>query len=156
MTLAFEDFKPGHFGLFGPLRVSREDLIAFASEYDPQPMHLDEEAGRQSMLEGLGGSGWHLCALMGKMFVEGFVLDSTSMGSPGIDELRWLSPLRPDTDLTLSVDVIETRISQSKPDRGLVKFRFAIIDAGDITLMTAMLTIFFGRRQSVSIVTESA
>ena len=63
-TLTFEDFPPGHFGQFGPRRVTREEMLAFAAEFDPQPMHLDEEAASRSMLKGLSGSGWHLCSVM--------------------------------------------------------------------------------------------
>src|ERR1700694_4173035 len=79
MTLTFEDFPPGHFGSFGPRRVSREEIIAFAAEFDPQPMHLDEEAAKRSMLGGLSGSGWHLCAIMMRMMVDGFIGRSAAL-----------------------------------------------------------------------------
>ena len=122
MTLAFEDFPPGPFGTFGPHHVSREDIIAFASEYDPQPMHLDDEAADRSMLRGLSGSGWHLCALLMRMIADGFILRTASMGSPGVDEVKWLSPLRPGDDLMLDVEVKEARPSRSRPDLGIVTF----------------------------------
>ena len=93
--LYFEDFQPGAVNEYGPRLVSREEIIAFAAEFDPQPMHLDEEAARASMLGGLAASGWHTCCMMMRMVADGFVLNSASMGAPGIDEVRWLAPLRP-------------------------------------------------------------
>src|SRR5947209_7915588 len=113
MRLAFEDFQPGHFGRFGPHHVSRADILAFASEYDPQPMHLDEEAARHSMLHGLAGSGWHMCALTMSLICDGFLNRTMGHGSPGIDEVRWIRPMRPDSDLTLDVEVLDCRASKS-------------------------------------------
>ena len=123
MTLTFEDFPVGRFGTFGPRHVSREEIVAFAAEFDPQPMHLDEEAASRSMLRGLSGSGWHLCSLMMRMMADGFITRAASLGSPGVDEVRWLSPLRPGDDLTLDVDVVEARTSKSRPELGIVKFK---------------------------------
>lgn len=99
MTLTFEDFPPGRYGTFGPRHVTRDEILAFAAEFDPQPMHLDEEAASKSMLRGLSGSGWHLCSLMMRMMADGFITRAASLGSPGVDEVRWLSPLRPGDDL---------------------------------------------------------
>jgi acyl dehydratase len=137
-TLSFEDFRPGHFGSFGPRHVTREEIIAFAAEYDPQPMHLDEEAGRQSMLKGLAASGWHLCALMMRMLCDGFLLRSTSLGAPGIDELKWMAPLRPGDDITLDLHVIDSRVSRSRPDVGIVTFRAEIRNAAGQQLLEAI------------------
>jgi acyl dehydratase len=122
-TLTFEDFKPGRLGQFGPRRVTREEILAFAAEFDPQPMHLDEEAASRSMLKGLSGSGWHLCSLIMRMMFDGFIGRTASLGSPGVNELRWLAPLRPDDDLMLDVDVMEARLSRSRPTTGIVTFR---------------------------------
>ena len=113
MTLTFEDFKPGHFGTFGPRHITRDEIVAYAREYDPQPMHLDEDAANASMLKGLAGSGWHMCSLMMRMIYDGFLHKSASMGSPGVDQMRWLAPFRPGDDLTLDVEVVEARASQS-------------------------------------------
>ena len=115
-TLTFEDFTPGHFGTFGPRHVTREEILAFAAEFDPQPMHLDEAAANASMLKGLSGSGWHLGSIMMRMLFDGFIGRTASLGSPGVNEMRWLAPLRPGDDLTLDVDVAEARISQ-EPSR---------------------------------------
>src|SRR5258705_236246 len=113
MTLTFEDFPPGHFGSFGPRRVTREEILAFAAEFDPQPMHLDEEAAKRSMLQGLSGSGWHLCSIMMRMMFDGYIGRTASLGSPGLNELRWLAPLRPGDELTIDVDVAEARGARS-------------------------------------------
>ena len=130
MTLTFEDFQPGRFGTFGPRHVTREEILAFAAEFDPQPMHLDEEAAKRSMLKGLSGSGWHLCSIMMRMMFDGFIGRTASMGSPGVNELRWLAPLRPGDDLTLDVDVAEARLSRSRPDTGIVTFKGTVRNAG--------------------------
>src|SRR5246500_4004464 len=122
-TLFFEDFSLGYFGRFGPRRVSREEMLAFAAEFDPQPMHLDEAAAERSMLKGLAGSGWHLCSIVMRMMFDGFIGRTASLGSPGVNELRWMVPLRPGDDLTLDVDVTEARISRSRPETGIVTFK---------------------------------
>src|SRR6185312_8873609 len=129
MTLAFEDFPVGRFGTFGPRHVSRDEIIAFASEFDPQPMHLDEEAAKHTMLRGLAGSGWHLCSLMMRMMFDGFIGRAASLGSPGVNELNWLAPLRPGDDLTLDVEVTEARVSNSRPETGIVTLRAVVRNA---------------------------
>ena len=146
MRLAFEDFQPGHFATYGPRHVSREELIAFAAEYDPQPMHLDEEAARLSMLKGLSGSGWHMCALAMRMQVDGFLNHSESAGGLGVDEVKWLAPLRPGDDLTLKVSIENVRTSNSRPDLGIVKFRAEMINAAGQCLMTVVTNGLFRRR----------
>jgi acyl dehydratase len=145
-TLTFEDFPPGRFGSFGPHHVSREDILAFAAEYDPQPMHLDEEAAAKSMLKGLSGSGWHLCSLMMRMLCDGFITRTASLGSPGVDEVRWLAPLRPGDELTLEVDVIEARVSKSRPETGIVTFRCTARNAAGAALCEMTSPIIIGRR----------
>jgi acyl dehydratase len=130
MNLTFEDFPPGRFGTFGPRHVTREEILAFAAEFDPQPMHLDEEAARKSMLRGLSGSGWHLCSLTMRMMCDGFITRTASLGSPGVDEVRWLAPLRPGDDLMLEVDVLSARLSRSRPETGIVTFKATVRNAG--------------------------
>jgi acyl dehydratase len=145
-TLTFEDFRIGRFGSFGPRHVTREDVLAFASEFDPQPMHLDEAAAANSMLNGLSGSGWHLCSLMMRMLCDGFITRTASLGSPGVNEVRWLAPLRPGDDLTLDVDVIEARVSKSRPETGIVMFRSTARNAAGIALCEMTSPIIIGRR----------
>jgi acyl dehydratase len=128
----FEDLAPGWSIELGPRRITREEIIGYAALYDPQPMHLDEEAARHSMLGGLGASGWHTCAVMMKMITDGFLLDTASMGAPGVDEVKWLRPVRPGDTLTVRGSVLGTRPSQSKPDRGFVTLHWQVFnDRGD-------------------------
>src|SRR5260221_322424 len=148
MTLTFEDFPPGHFGTFGPRRVTREEMLAFAAEFDPQPMHLDEEAAKRSMLNGLSGSGWHLCSIMMRMMFDGYIGSTASLGSPGVNELRWLAPLRPDDELTLDVDVAEARISRSRPETGIVTFKSVVRNAAGQALCEMVSPIIVRRREA--------
>jgi acyl dehydratase len=145
-TLTFEDFKPGHFGTFGPRHVTREEILAYAREYDPQPMHLDEVAAAKSMLKGLSGSGWHLSSLMMRMMFDGFIGRTASMGSPGVNEMRWLSPLRPGDDLMLDIEVEEARVSRSRPDTGIVTFKGLVKNAAGVTLAEMVSPIIVRRR----------
>ena len=150
MTLTFEDFPPGHFGTFGPRRVTREEILAFAAEFDPQPMHLDEEAASRSMLQGLSASGWHLCSIMMRMMVDGFIGRSASLGSPGVDEVRWLAPLRPGDDLTLDIDVVEARVSRSRPETGIVTFKALVRNAAGQGLCELVSPIIVARRAGIA------
>jgi acyl dehydratase len=145
-TLTFEDFKPGHFGTFGPRRVTREEILAFAAEFDPQPMHLDEAAASRTMLKGLSGSGWHLCSVMMRMLCDGFIGRTASLGSPGVNEVRWLAPLRPDDELTLDVEVAEARASKSRPEIGIVTFRNVVRNAAGQALCEMVSPIIVRRR----------
>ena len=144
--LTFEDFKPGHFGTFGPRHVTRDEILTFAAEFDPQPMHLDEEAAKRSMLNGLAGSGWHLGSIMMRMMFDGFINRAASMGSPGVNELRWLAPLRPGDDLTLDIDVTEARLSRSRPETGIVTFKGVVRNAAGEVLCEMVSPIIIRRR----------
>jgi acyl dehydratase len=149
-TLTFEDFPPGRFGTFGPRHVTRDEILSFAAEFDPQPMHLDEEAAKLSLLKGLSASGWHLCSIMMRMMVDGFVGRAASLGSPGVNEVRWLAPLRPGDDLLLDVDVMEARVSRSRPETGIVMFRSTVRNAAGQALCEMVSPIMVGRRASAS------
>ena len=127
--------------------MTREEIIAFAAEFDPQPMHMDEEFARSTLLGGLAASGWHTCALGMRMIVDGFMGDAASIGSPGIDEVRWLKPVRPNDRLRLRRTVLETRPLNSRPDWGLVRFRFELFNqAGELVMQQENVNLF-GRRQ---------
>jgi acyl dehydratase len=145
--LYFEDFQPGAVNEYGPRLVSREEIIAFAAEFDAQPMHLDEEAARATMLGGLAASGWHTCCMMMRMVADGFVLNSASMGAPGIDEVRWLAPLRPGRHIRVRATVLDTRASSSRPGMGFVKMLFEVIDDTGVTVMTLNNSLMMGRRE---------
>ena len=142
----WEDFKAGDVSIFGPRLVTRAEIVAFAAEFDPQPMHLDEDAARHTLAGGLIASGWHSCALLMRMIADGFVLDSSSMGGPGVEEVRWLRPLRPDTEVRVRATVLESRPSGSRAQVGLVKFRFELIDETDAAITAMTPTMMFGRR----------
>lgn len=144
--LHWEDFQTGAIAIYGPRLVTREEIVGFAAEFDPQPMHLDETAASATMLGGLGASGWHTCCLLMRMIADGFILDSSSMGGPGVEEVRWLKPLRPGTRIRVRSTVLDKRTSTSRPEMGLVKFRFDVIDEADATLTTLSTTLMFGRR----------
>jgi len=143
-TLVFEDFKPGRLGSFGPRRVTREEILAFAAEFDPQPMHIDEEAASRSMLKGLSGSGWHLCSIIMRMMCDGFIGRTASLGSPGVNELRWLAPLRPGDELMLDVDVAEARVSR------IVTFRAVVSNAAGQALCEMISPIIVQRRDEAA------
>jgi acyl dehydratase len=147
MTLSFEDFPVGRLGTYGPRHVTREEILAFAAEFDPQPMHLDEEAAKHTMLQGLSGSGWHLCSLMMRMMFDGFVGRTASLGSPGVNEMRWLAPLRPGDDLMLEVDVTEARVSKSRPETGIVTFKAVVRNAKGQMLCEMISPIIVSRRE---------
>jgi acyl dehydratase len=150
MTLAFEDFPPGRYGTFGPRHVTREEIIAFAAEFDPQPMHLDEEAAKRSMLKGLSGSGWHLCSIVMRMMFDGYISRTASLGSPGVSELKWLAPFRPGDDLTLDVDVVEARVSRSRPETGIVTFKCGVRNAAGQALAEMVSPIIVKRRAALA------
>jgi len=145
--LTFEDFQPGRRFALGPRSVTAAEIIEFAREFDPQPMHLDEEAASKSMLRGLSGSGWHLCSLMMRMMADGFITRAASLGSPGVDEVRWLSPLRPGDNLMLDVDVVEARASKSRPELGIVKFKCTARNAAGQALAEMTSPILIKRRE---------
>ena len=146
--LYFEDFTPGQAIEHGPRHVTREEILAFAAQYDPQPMHLDEEAGRNTLLGGLGASGWHTSSLMMRMICDSFLLDSTSMGAGGVEEVKWLIPVRPDDNLTLRTTVLDTRRSRSRPEMGIVRLHYELFNQHGDGVMIMIVPTMFGTRDS--------
>ena len=144
--LYWEDFIVGSVAEYGPRLVTREEIIAFAAEFDPQPMHMDEDFARTTMLGGLAASGWHTCSIGMRMIADGFILDSASMGAPGVEEVRWLKPVRPGDELTLRRTVLDVRPLRSRPEWGLVRFRFEMLNQAGELMMTQENVNFFGRR----------
>jgi acyl dehydratase len=122
----FEDLTPGTSFDLGPRPVSRDEIIEFASEFDPQPMHLDETAGEASILGGLAASGWHTCAMMMRMIYDAYVGRSAGEGAPGLDFVAWKRPVLAGDVLTGTSEVLETRRSGSRPQIGIVRFRTEI------------------------------
>jgi acyl dehydratase len=144
----WEDFTPGEVIEIGPRLVTREEIIAFATEFDPQPMHLDEAAASATLLGGLGASGWHTCCLLMRMIADGFLLESSSMGAPGVDEVRWLKPLRPGTQIRVRATVLDKRASSSRPEMGFVKFLYEVVDEQDAVLTTLTTSMMMARRET--------
>jgi acyl dehydratase len=120
---AYEDFVEGASIDLGSKQVTAAEIVAFASEFDPQPMHLDEEAGRNSILGGLSASGWHTCVVFMRLMCDAFLVDSTSQGSPGIDQVKWKRPVLAGDTLTGRCTILAKRLSRSKPQLGFVSLR---------------------------------
>ena len=142
----FEDFEAGQEYRFGPHQVTRQEIVAFAAEFDPQPFHLDEAAASDTLLGGLAASGWHTCALFMKMVALGWLNDSASMGSPGIDSLKWKRPVRPGDVLSGRTIVLATRLSKSRPDRGFLSVRHEVVNARQEPVMLVEHSIMIERR----------
>jgi acyl dehydratase len=126
--LYWEDFREGEVREFGAMTVNHDDIVRFAAEFDPQPFHLDDEAGRRSLFGGLVASGWHTAAMAMRMMCEGYLLHSASLGSPGVEDLKWLRPVRPGDTLRVRLTVLEARPLKSKPGVGLVKSRHEVLN----------------------------
>ncbi|TVR05709.1 MAG: dehydratase, partial [Salinarimonadaceae bacterium] len=123
---------------YGGVTLDREELVAFSSEFDPQPFHLDEEAARSTFAGRLIASGWQTCGLQMRMMAEGFILEASSMGAPGIEEVSWLAPVQPGDTLRVRHEVLEARRSSRRPEMGLVRFRFETINQhGEVVLRTS-------------------
>lgn len=148
MPIYFEDLAAGQVRELGGRTLSRQEIVEFARQFDPQPFHLDEDRARESIYGGLIASGWHTVALCMRMLVDGFVNDSASLGSPGADEIRWLKPVRPGDTLTLRVTCVETRPSESRPDRGLARFRYEVTNQRGERVMTMLGMGLFRRRSA--------
>lgn len=148
MTRYFEDIRPGDVIRLGSVEVTRDEIVEFASRYDPQPFHLDEEAGNRSPYGGLIASGWHTAAMFMRLFVEGVLHDTASFGSPGVEDLRWLVPVRPGDVLTGRVRVVETRPSQRDPTRGTVVTESEALNQDGEVVMRMRARGFFHRRQA--------
>ena len=116
----FEDYVTGAVYIFGPIPVQESEIISFAKRFDPQSIHIDPEEAAKGPFRGLIASGWHTIGLMMRLFVGHFLSAVASRASPGVDEVRWHRPVRPDDQLRLRVSILETKPSRSKPDRGMV------------------------------------
>ena len=143
--LHFEDFEPGQVYALGSRTVTEDELVAFARQFDPQPFHVDPEAAKETIFGGLIASGWHTGALWMRMYVD-TVLGEGSRGSPGIEELRWLAPVRPGDTLTGSLTVLDTVASERDPTRGTVRIRAEMVNQDGVTVMAMTSRGHFGRR----------
>jgi acyl dehydratase len=138
----FEDYLPGASAEFGSVKVEEADIIEFAKRYDPQEFHIDPAAAAHGPFGGLIASGWHTGALMMRMLVDNYLSKVSSLGSPGIDELRWLRPVRPGDMLHLRATVLETKRSRSKPDRGMVRTLTEVLNQnGEVVMSVKAMTL---------------
>lgn len=126
---SFADIEVGVASTFGETRVTKEDIIAFAATFDPQPMHLDEEAAKETMVGGLCASGWHSCAMLMRLVAEHYLNDRPSLGSPGIKDVRFIRPVRPGDVLSARVTCLEKRVSAKRPELGLARVLYELVDA---------------------------
>jgi acyl dehydratase len=147
LTRSFEDFSPGKIFEAGTVSISEEAIVAFARQYDPQVFHTDPVAATSTIYGGLIASGWHTIALCMRLIVDNVFGHTGGMGSPGVDELRWTLPVRPDDTLSVSVTVLETRASRSKPDRGVMRFRVDAKNQDGEPVLHATGTCFVARRR---------
>jgi acyl dehydratase len=136
MTVAyFEDFHVGQVIELGSRAVGEAEIVAFAREYDPQYFHTDPAAAGRSIWGGLVASGWHTASMYMRLLVDGHLKQVESIASPGVDEIRWLKPVRPGDTLHVEMKVVEVRPSQSKPDRGIMRASYRYINqAGEAVL----------------------
>lgn len=148
MTRYFEDIRPGDVIQLGSVEVTRDEIVDFASRYDPQPFHLSEAAAARSPYGGLIASGWHTAALFMRLFVDGLLRDTASLGSPGVEDLRWLHPVRPGDVLTGRVRVVEARPSARDPARGTVITESEALNQHGEIVMRLRARGFFRRRET--------
>jgi acyl dehydratase len=144
--LYFEDFAVGTVFELGQRTLAEDEVLAFARAYDPQPFHTDPEAAARSIYGGLIASGWQTCAVVMRLMCDAYLLRAASMGSPGVDEVRWLAPVRPGDTISARMEVIEARPSASKPDRGVIRSRWTATNQDGTTVLTMLGMGMFRRR----------
>jgi acyl dehydratase len=142
----FEDYVPGTVHDLGSVTVSEAEIIDFAKQFDPQSFHIDAEKAKESMFGGLIASGWHTGSLMMKVFAAKYLSEASSLGSPGIKELRWLAPVRPGDTLSVRVSIQTARASSSKPDRGIVISLIEVLNQKGVVVMDMIATNLILRR----------
>jgi acyl dehydratase len=144
--LCWEDFLVGQVREFGRYEVTRDEVLDFASRFDPQPFHLDDDAAAASLFGRLAASGWHTCAIAMRMMCDGYLLDSASMGSPGVERVTWPAPVYPGDVLRMRITVLDSRPLASRPAVGLVRSRSEVLNQNDATVLTMEGIGFFARR----------
>ncbi|MEO6897016.1 MAG: MaoC family dehydratase [Caldimonas sp.] len=142
----WEDFHVGQVREFGRYPVTREAVLAFAREFDPQPFHLDDAAAERSLFGRLCASGWHTCAMAMRMMCDAYLHDAASLGSPGLEKLRWTHPVYPGDTLSMRLTVLESRPLASRPGVGLVRSHWEVMNQDGVIVLTMEGHGFFGRR----------
>lgn len=149
--LFWEDLTPGPLPRCGPYLVTADEIRAFAVEFDPQEMHVDDGGAAANMVEGLFASGWHNCAIMMRLISDGFLCNAAFMGGARCDEVKWLAPVRPGDRLTVRPQVLELRESRTRADAGFAKFLFEVVNGKNVCLMTVIAHLMFGRRRPMQL-----
>lgn len=147
-TLHWEDFEPGSVREFGGHTLTRDEIVGFAQQFDPQPFHLDEEAAKASLFGALSASGWHSCALVMRMMCDAYLLRSSSLGSPGLDGIKWLKPVLVGDTLRVRLHVLESRPMKSRAEVGLIRCRWEGVNQRDEIVLTMEGWGMFGRRHA--------
>ena len=147
MTIYFEDMEVGAERVFGSTEVSREEVIAFAERYDPQPFHLSDEEAAKTHFGRIAASGWHTCAMvMGVVARYVMAEEQAGLGSPGIDELRWLKPVYPGDTLTVRGKIVDKTPSRSKPEIGSVRTQMTVTNQDGVPVQTFTSIVLLRRR----------
>jgi len=146
----FEDYEAGRAYEFGAIAVNEKDIIDFARKFDPQDFHMDPVKAARHPFGGIVASGWHTVSLAMRLYVDHYLSHVASLGSPGVDEVRWPNPLRPGDTLRIRVTILETRPSRSKRDRGIVRARVEAVNQKDDLLLSMIVVSFLGRREKAS------
>lgn len=144
----YDELKPGTVIDYAPKTVTADEIIDFASQFDFQPMHLDEAAGKASILGGLSASGWHTCCMFMRMMCDAFILDSTSQGAPGVDYARWKKPVLAGDTLNGRSTIVDARPSRSRPGLGLVTVRSELTNQRGETVFELQNTAMFLSRSA--------
>jgi acyl dehydratase len=144
-----DDFRVGERFVSGGVTITESEIIRFAFQYDPQSFHLDVTAAEKSPYGGLIASGFHTLSLCFRMFMQRGILAACSIGSPGIDEVRWLAPVRPGDTLHTEAEVLEMKPSSSKPDRGILRMRYIGVNQNGATVISFILNHLL-RREGIS------
>ena len=142
----WEDFKVGERLTLGSKTLSEEEIVGFAKEFDPQPFHVDKAKAEESFFGGIIASGWHTCSIAMRMMCDAYLNESASIGSPGVDNIRWLKPVRPGDTLRAERVILESRASSSKPDIGIVKSRWEMFNQHNEMVMSMEGISMFNRR----------
>jgi acyl dehydratase len=132
----FEDYVSGSTFEYGQISISADEIIEFARRFDPQPIHTDPEKAERGPFKGLIASGWHTAGVMMRLLADHYISHVASMASPGVDEIRWMIPVRPGDTLSIRVTVLETKRSRSKPDRGIVRSLVEVINQNGEVVMS--------------------
>jgi acyl dehydratase len=153
--LYWEDFTIGQVTEYGNREVTEEEIVEYATDFDPQPFHIDKEAAQNHFFGGIIASGWHTGAMCMRMMVDGYLHNAASMGSPGIEQLRWKKPVRPGETLHIKMEVLDHSLPKSKPELGFIKFSHTVYNQDNEVKMIMISSGMFLKRPSVISGTES-